>query len=49
MLKTENARKSLYIKAVWRTKWDSNSRFDQRDFAFENSTEFRASVAKLGP
>jgi hypothetical protein len=26
----------------WRTKWDSNSRFDQRNFAFENSTKFRA-------
>ena len=33
----------------WRTKWDSNSRFGQRIFAFENSTEFRASIAKLGP
>jgi hypothetical protein len=29
-------------------KWDSNSRFDQRKFAFKNSTEFRASVAKFG-
>jgi len=25
-----------------------HSRFGQRNFAFENSTEFRASVAKLG-
>jgi hypothetical protein len=36
-------------QASWRTKWDSNSRFGQRNFAFENSTEFRASIAKLGP
>jgi hypothetical protein len=33
----------------WRTKWDSNLRFGQTNFAFENSTEFRASVDKLGP
>ena len=33
----------------WRSKWDSNSRFGRRIFGFENSIEFRASIAKFGP
>ena len=33
----------------WRSKWDSNSRSGRRIFGFENSIEFRASIAKLGP
>ena len=36
-------------RTSWRSKWDSNSRFGQRNFAFENATEFRAAVANWSP